>query len=95
MKKTTPLDIIDAVKLHHQVSITYTAAKRATKNLLGNDLENWAMQFRLLPAYVDAICVADPQAHVRLSVKDREGPGACRFQRLFICPGISSGAFRH
>ena len=39
-KKTTPSDIIDAVKLHHQVSITYTAAKRAKKVLLGDDLEN-------------------------------------------------------
>ena len=39
-KKTTPPDIIDAVKLHHQVSITYTAAKRAKKHLLGDELEN-------------------------------------------------------
>ena len=51
------------------------------------------MQFRLLPAYVDAVRAADPQVHVRLSVEDREGTR--RFQRLFICPGISRGAFRH
>ena len=51
------------------------------------------MQFRLLPAYLDAVRAADPQSHVRLSVEDREGMR--RFQRLFICPGISRGAFRH
>ena len=92
-KITTPPDIIDAVKLHHQVSISYITEKRAKKNLLGDDLENQAMQFRLLPACVDAIRAAGPQAHVRLSVEDREGTR--RFQRLFICPGISRGAFRH
>ena len=73
--------------------ITYAAAKHAKKNPLGDDLENQAMQFRLLPAYADAVCTAGPQAHVRLSVEVREG--TCRFQRLFICPGIRRGAFRH
>ena len=47
-KKTAPSGIVDAVKLHHQVSVTCDAAKRA-KNLLRDDLES---QFRLLPAYV-------------------------------------------
>ena len=92
-KKTTSSEIIDAVKLHHQVSITHTATKRAKKSFLGDDLESQAMQFRLLPAYVDAVRAADPQSHVRLSVEDREG--TCRFQRLFICPGIGHGTFRH
>ena len=92
-KKTTPSQIIYAVKLHHKVPITYAAAKRAKKNLLGDDLENQAMQFRLLPAYVDAVCTTDLQAHVRLSVEDRERMR--RFQGLFICPSISRGAFSH
>ena len=89
-KKTTPSD---AVKLHHKVSITYDAAKRAKKYLLGDDLESQAMQFRLLPAYMDAVRIADPQAHVCLSVEDREGTSC--FQRLFICPSISCEAFRY
>ena len=89
-KKTTPSEIIDAVRLHHKVSITYDAAKRAKKYLLGDDLESQAMQFRLLPAYMDVVHIADPQAHVRLSIGRTR-----RFQRLFICPGISCEAFRH
>ena len=92
-KKTTPSQIIEAVKLHHQVSVTYPAAKRAKKNLLGGDLESQAMQLRLLPTFVDAVHIADPQAHVRLSVEDREGTR--RFQRLLICPSISREAFCH
>ena len=90
-KKMAPSQIIDTVKLHHKVPITYAAAKRAKKNLLGDDLENQAMKFRLLLAYVDAVCTADPQAHVRLSVEDREGTR--RFQRLFICPVLVAELF--
>ena len=63
-KKTTPSEMINAVKLHHQVSITYGAAKRAKKNLLGDDLESQVMQFRVLPAYVDVVCATDLRAHV-------------------------------
>ena len=72
-KKTTPSEITDAIKLHHKVSITYGAAKRAKKYLLGDDLDSQAMQFHLLPAFMDAVHIADPQAHVRLSVENREG----------------------
>ena len=92
-KKTTPLEIIGAAKLHHQVSITYGAAERAKKSLPGDDLESQAMQFRVLLAYVDAVCPADLRAHVRLSVEDCEGTR--RFQRLFICTGIGHEAWRH
>ena len=53
-KKTTPSEIIDAVKLHHKVSITCDAAKRAKKYLLDDGLDSQATQFRLLPAYMDA-----------------------------------------
>ena len=45
-KNTTPSQIRDAVKLHHQVTITYDAAKRAKKSLLGDDLEVQAAQFQ-------------------------------------------------
>ena len=83
------LSDIDAIELHHQMPITYAAKKRAKKSPLGDDLESQAMQFRLLPAY----CATDPRAHVRLSVEDREGTR--HFLRLFICPGISHGIFRH
>ena len=38
-KNTTPTQIRDAVKLHHQVTISYDAAKEAKKYLLGGDLE--------------------------------------------------------
>ena len=38
-KNTTPSQIRDAVKLHHQVTISYNAAKKAKKHLLGEDLE--------------------------------------------------------
>ena len=63
--------------------MTYTAAKRAKKSLLGDDLESQAKQFRLLPAHVDLVCAAGPP----LSVEDHEGTR--RFQGLFIRPGIS------
>ena len=54
------------------------------KSLLGDDLESQAMQFCLLPVDVDAVCAADPRAHARLSVEDREGK-VRRFQILFTC----------
>ena len=57
------------------------------------DLENQAMQFRLLLTYVDAICAEGPQAQVHISVEGHEGRR--RFERLFNCPGISRGAFHH
>ena len=57
-KSTTPRAIIDAVKLHHHVTITYDAAKKAKKLLLGDDLQEQAHQFELLPAYIDCKDVA-------------------------------------
>ena len=54
-KSTAPRAIIDAVKLHHHVTITYDAAKKAKKLLLGDDLQEQAHQFELLPAYIDAV----------------------------------------
>ena len=42
-KITTPSQIIEAVKLHHQATITNDAAKHAKKNFLGDDLESQAM----------------------------------------------------
>ena len=92
-KNTTPTQIRDAVKLHHQVAISYDAAKRAKKYLLGDDLEVQAAQFQLLPAYTNAIRSADPNARVVLSIENREGTQ--RFQRIFICPGVSRSAFEH
>ena len=71
--KTTPSQIRDAVKLHHQVAISYVAAREAKKDLLGNDLEAQAAQFQLLPAYTDAIRSADPNARVVLSIENQEG----------------------
>ena len=44
-KNTTPTQIRDAVKLHHQVTISCNAAKRAKKYLLGDDLEAQVAQF--------------------------------------------------
>ena len=41
--EAAPSGVIDAVKLHHKVSITYGAAKRAKKYLLGDELESQAM----------------------------------------------------
>ena len=38
-KNTTPSQIRDAVKRHHQVTISYNAAKKSKKHLLGDDLE--------------------------------------------------------
>ena len=63
-KNTAPTQIRDAVKLHHQVTISYDAAKRAKKYLLGDDLEVQAAQFQLLPACTDAIRSAEPNARV-------------------------------
>ena len=67
------------------MTISYDAAKRAKKYLLGDDLEVQAAQFQLLPAYTDAIRSADPNARVVLSIENREGTQ--RLQRIFICPG--------
>ena len=36
---------------------------------------------------------ADPEARIRLSIEDQEGMR--RFQRLFICPGVSRETFQH
>ena len=46
-----------------------------------------------MPAFVDAVRAADPEARVQLSIEDREGTR--RFQPLFICPGVSREAFPH
>jgi hypothetical protein len=92
-KDTTPRQIIDAVALHHHVTINYEAAKKAKKSALGDDLIQQAEQFGRLPAYVDALQAADPAAHTRLSIENREGTR--RFQRIFICPGTSRETFRH
>ena len=89
----TTSQIIDAVKLHHKVPITIAAAKRAKKNLLSDDLENQAMQFRLLPAYLHAVCTAGPRALVRLSVEVSEATRD--FQSLFIRHSIGRRAFRY
>ena len=92
-KNTTPSQIRDAVKLHHQVMISYDAAKRAKKHLLGDDLVVQAAQFQLLPACADAIRSADPNARVVLAIDNQDGTQ--RFQRIFICPGVSRSAFEH
>ena len=42
---------------------------------------------------MDALQAADPAAHTRLSIEDREGTH--RFQHIFICHGISRETFRH
>ena len=73
--------------------ITYHAANKPKRLLLGDDLKQQGHQFQLLPAYIDAVRAADPEARVQLSIEDREGTR--RFQRLFICPGVSREAFRH
>ena len=91
-KSTSPQQIIDAIALHHKVSINYDAAKKAKRLVLGDDMVDQARQFALLPAYMERIQHADPLAHCRLSVEDREGTN--RFQRLFICPGVSRAAFQ-
>ena len=67
-KGMTSRQIIDAVALHHYVTINYEAAKKAKKLALGDDLIQQAEQFGRLPAYVDAQQAADPAAHTRLSI---------------------------
>jgi len=92
-KTTTPKQIIDAMALHHQVAISYQAAKKAKSFVLGDDIQQQGNQFRLLPAYIDAVRKADPHAHVHLQTGIHEG--VQRFQRLFICPEVSAESFRH
>jgi kynurenine formamidase len=66
-KNTMPRDIIDAVTLRHHVTINYEAAKKAKSYALGDDIHQQALQFASLPAYVDAIHAANPNAHTILS----------------------------
>ena len=84
--------MVDAIKLHHHVTITYDAAKKAKKRLLSDDLQQQAHQFELLPAYIDAVQTADPEARIQLSIENREGTR--QFQQLFVCPSVSREAFR-
>ena len=44
-------------------------------------------QFQLLPAYIDAVRAAGPEARIQLGMR--------RFQRLFICPDVRREALRH
>ena len=92
-QSTSPREIVDAVKLHHHVTITYNTTKNSKRLLLSDDLQQQGYQFQLPPADTDAVREADPEAHAQLSIEDREGTR--RFQRLFICPGASREAFRH
>ena len=92
-KDTTPRQIIDAVAFHHHVAINYEAAKKVKKLALGDDLIQQAEKFGRLPANVDALQAADPTAHTRQWIENREGTR--RIQRIFICPGTSRETFRH
>ena len=65
-KSTAPREIIDAVKLHHNTTITYHAANKAKRLLLGDDLQQQGHQSQLLPAYTDAVRAADPEARAQL-----------------------------
>ena len=91
-KSTSPRAIVAAVERQHDVIISYNTAKRAKKNHLEEDLQHQSHQFQLLPAYGVAVLSADPRAHVRLWVGDREG--AKRFKQFFVCPGVSREAYR-
>ena len=59
---------IDAVALHHRVTVSYQAAHKAKKTILGNGLQQQGNQFRLLPAYLDAVRTSDPQAVVHSTI---------------------------
>lgn len=65
-KTTTPQQIIDAVALHHRVTVSYQAAHKAKKTILGDDLQQQGNQFRLIHAYLNAVRTADPQALIHL-----------------------------
>ena len=47
-------------------------AKRARKNLQGDNFESQAMHLCFLPAHVDAVRVVGTQTHIRLSAEDGE-----------------------
>jgi len=54
------------VALHHRVTVSYQAAHKAKKTILGDGLQQQGNQFRLLPAYLDAVRTSEPQAVVHL-----------------------------
>ena len=91
-KKTTLSEIIDAVKLHHQVPIL--AVQR--------NAPRTPRVMTLKTRQCNSVCclhmcmlsvLQARRAHVCPSLEDREGTR--RFQRLFICPGVSREAGRH
>ena len=87
-KFTTAREIFVTIQLRH-LTITYDAAKKQ-RLLLSDDLQQQGHQFKLPPAYTDVVQAADSEAHVQLSIEDRENTR--RIQRLFICPGVSQEA---